>query len=93
MRLYTQAKDEDDGEDTAEKNVPNLTIVSKWGKVTDKNVGDRVEVKVPKDEDAKHRVFGILRFCGQDVATRTMLCGIELYEPVGDGMGKFGEIE
>jgi hypothetical protein len=88
-----EAKDEDDGEETVEKNVPNLTITSKWGKVSDKNLGARVEVKMPKEEDDKHRVFGILRFCGPDVATRTLLCGIELYEPVGDGSGSFGATE
>lgn len=42
---------------------------------------------------AKHRIFGVLRFCGPDRATNAPLCGVELYEPIGDGSGKFGENE
>ena len=39
----------------------------------------------------KHRVFGVLRFIGPDVKTKNQLCGIELYEPIGDGSGSFGQ--
>jgi len=84
--------EEDEEEDKKLAPIPDIKITAKWGKVTQEHVGQRIEVKAPKTQD-KHRIFGILRFCGPDVSTKTPLCGVELYEPLGDGSGVFGQAE